>query len=207
MDDNEKKYWIRNWWNWFYSIEEYNHPAYAYGGIRKNDILQGRRPYGILPTGTPLPEKNLWFLSGSYGAPAEVKSIMKVGFTRLLAPAYNIGASQEEFPSLKREEIQEFVTRDVDKVTFKLAELDGCDITDRLERKQWDFTDWFPVSNIPEENIGDLEEENISICCDGWWLFLDENDLQVGDHILTMKGEAHNYRTETRYNITVRGGK
>jgi hypothetical protein len=209
LEDWEKKYWIQNWWNWYYSIEQYEHPAYVYGIPKKNDILQGRRRptlYSLLPEGineTQGPEPNVWFLCGTYGPPAEVKSIIKPGFTRLLVPAYNISASIAEFPSKDEKELEKFVALDVDRVTSKLAKLDGCDITDRLERKKSGFTGWFPVTSIPEENIANLEEENIEVISDGWWLFLD--NLEVGDHVLIMKGEADNYRSETRYNITMRG--
>jgi hypothetical protein len=206
MNDDEKKYWIKNWWNWYFSIEEYNHPSYAYG-FRKNDVLQGRRPHEIWPGPSPPPEADVWFLAGSYGIAGETRTIMPAGFRKILASPYNMSGSHEEFPSLTDREIQRLVEDDVDKITDKLATLDGHDITHSLERKKWDFTGWFPVSHIPEENILGLDVEGINMMSDGWWLFLDENDLQPGDHVLRLKGESPVYKTDTKYNITVRGPK
>jgi hypothetical protein len=206
MNNDEWKYWIKNWWNWYYSIEEEYHPSYVYGR-RENDVHQGRTPHGIWDAGTPPPEPKVWFLAGHYGSEEETRTIMKEGFTKILAPAYNMGGSKEEFPSLDPDEIQEIVERDVDNVTDKLAELDGDDITADLKRKKWDFTNWFPVSHLPEENVLALDVENISMISDGWWLLLEEDELTIGDHILRLKGVAPNYRAETKYNITVRGPK
>ena len=198
--------WIERWWNWYYSIEEKEHPSYSSSsnyGIRNNDYNQGRTPRDWGENA----EKRVWFLAGAYGTNSMLKSIIPATETEenwsILAPAYNMGVSKAEFPSLDSRELEKLLKDDVDgakdlKVTLKSSE--GIkDLSNELQRIE---TDWFDVSNIPEENILALDVDHINMKSDGYWIFL---ELAPGEHILQLYGKSDNYESDMTFNLTVRG--
>jgi hypothetical protein len=214
--------WIVPWWNWFYSIEEKDHPSYTSNyGVRSNDYNQGRLPYiwsddkkGIWSDDK---KGKVWFLAGAYGTTSSVRSIIPVGdWEAIVAPAYVMGASKQEFPSLSDAQIQKLVEDDVNGVKPKgkntdgtphlQATFDGKDYTSGLERIKWDVCNWFKVTNIPQENILGLDDvDSIDMVSDGIWMFLNMSNIPAGDHKLHLRGEAPNYISDMTFNLTIRG--
>lgn len=200
--------WTKAWWQWFYSIEEKNHPAFASAdyNTRNNDYNQGRVPFDW-----PEDAKNkVWFLAGAYGSEIKSRSIIPAGqWEGIFAPAYNMGASVEEFPSMSKDQILDLVRDDVDGVGTDIndaiqkgnleATLDGEDYTANLERIK--TYDWFKV-NLVQENVLDLDVDSLSMISDGYWICVNP---PPGDHILRLRGKSKNYNSDMTFNLTVRG--
>jgi hypothetical protein len=66
-------------------------------------------------------------------------------------------------------------------------------------------SEWFSVTDIPDDNILALDVDTIKMISDGFWFFL--KPLSPGDHYLEMIGKSRNYVSTKVYNITVRGPK
>jgi len=194
--------WIQCWWEWFYSIEEKEHPVYASEyKVRSNDYNQSRVP----PNWDDNTKKKVWFLAGAYGTQSTTRSVIPEGEWSILAPAYNMGASEQEFPSLSREKIQSLVEEDVNGATELDANLDGKNLTNKLKRVKWkESGGWFKVRGIAAENILALDDtDSIDMISDGQWLWL--KPLPPGDHQLHLSGKSKNYKSDITFNLTVRG--
>ncbi len=191
--------WITVWWDWLFSIPEQESPLYSSEyTIRSTDYNQGRVPVGWPNTA----KDRVWFLCGAYQiqTSVEARTIIPYGQYPILGSVYNMGASAEEFPSLTQQQLKDLVTRDVDGVFEKKVILDGEDLGKAVQRVQ---TDWFNVTNIPDDNILALDVDSIKMISDGHWFFL--KPLHPGDHYLEMIGKSRNYVSTKVYNITVRG--
>lgn len=214
--DRSQAEWTRNWWTWFYSIDENEHPSYGFSTyrMRSNDVNQGRIPpawSGNEQGENPAADK-VWFLAGVQGnGPTSVRSIIPVGqWQAVFVPVYVMSGSQNEFPSKSQKEIEKLVTDDVDAAKnakgVLFAEFDGEDVSNQIVRIDSKVNDdgWFTVQNIAAENVAGLEVDSLRIISDGYWFCLNLENI-IGDHILHIIGKAPNYGTDTIFNLTVRG--
>jgi hypothetical protein len=204
----DKTDWIKAWHQWFFSIEEKNHPSYSVSdySVRSNDYNQGRIPSG---DNWPSDAKNkVWFLAGIQGTSSKTRSIIPSGsWECILVPVYVMSASEDEFPKLSMDQLKDLVKKDVDGVNKEpnlfVATLDGSiSLSNDIERMP--IYEPFKIHNIPQENILGLDVDSTTMISDGYWIYLDLGTISPGDHILHIRGEAPNYISDTTYNLSVR---
>jgi len=194
----QKRDWVRAWCNWFFGIEEDEHPSYS---NQSNDNKQGRTPYGFPQDA----EGKVWFLAPAHVTTILTRSIIRGSWESILFPVYFMGASQDEFPGLSLDALRRLVKEDVDgfETSSCVASLDrNIDLRESIERIC--ITDSFFDVLLPDENILQLDINSTKTICDGYWLFLDLGAILPGDHVLHIRGEAPNYFSDTTYALVNR---
>lgn len=194
--------WVKAWHHWFFGIDAKDNPSYGPSdyGDRTIDYNQGRYPPQFASA-----DGKVYFLAGAAGTAFTTRSIIPADtWQSILVPVYTMSACHEEFPSLNDVELKQLVTDDVNGATTRKATLDGDDITSEIQ--QIEIFESFPVP-LPDENILNLDVTLPNMITKGYWLFLDPEQVGLGEHILYVLGKSKNYVTETTYNLTIRGKK
>ena len=132
-------------------------------------------------------DKNVWFLTGTFGniVPVKRKCTIPAG-KAIFFPILEKEDSLEEDSDLKTE--LELIKRSRDatnRVVHMEATIDGEKIDQldsyRVQSEVFNLT-------FPEDNVYDVRPGLTRSVCDGYWLFI--KPLQIGRHHIYFKGET-----------------
>ncbi|MGB7953356.1 MAG: hypothetical protein WCF23_05195 [Candidatus Nitrosopolaris sp.] len=200
--------WVIAWFTWFFGIDAKDNPSYVQSnyGDRSIDYNQGRYPPQFADE-----KGKVYFLAGAAGTKFTTRSIIPYDTWQcILVPVYIMSACPEEFPSLDAHGLRELVDKDVAGVNLDDQKsihvtLDEVDIP-KSKIEQIKIYDPFDVP-LPDENILNLDMSSTKMITNGYWVFLDPDRIEPGEHTLYVLGKSKNYITDTTYNLTVRGKK
>ena len=180
--------WTVKWWEWVMSIPDSLSPLRDDNG---NNAAINQ------------PEKDVWFLAGTWATEKLIKSpnrYVSIPFGRsILFPIINCEANSIEYPHLHSDEdIVNHVIKDENSIVLKEVYIDNVAIP--IQRVRSDPI-LFPLKVPNIENTSIYIETKAS--ADGYWLFL--KPLSVGNYNIKFAGacEMGRLNTSANYNITI----
>ena len=192
------------WFRWFLTTP-----------IPDNAMTNPANPYALNAALMDKEGAQVYFAAGSpFQDPFDFKRIVITKEVPLLVPAYNVVASEQEYPFIvsssndPAEALTDIVIKDMEGIDGKTVEasLDGerfygCTV---VRNKLLTIAN-MPVNNvlgIPQDR---LQESGSTIKCvhAGLWMLISGKKLDAGDHLLQFKVHSRNYQIQAKFLIKV----
>jgi hypothetical protein len=192
------------WWSWFLmnpsSMNPFTNPGKSYE--TGNVFLLNREENGK--------SVQVYFTAASPFQRPDFRTLTITKKAPLLVPVYNMSASLEDFPSIrdadiketeKIKKLEELILDDLSgirdiKAAFDKEPIYGCCVL-RNQSKEFQIADRNNVIEIPEDRLR-TPGPKIHMCHGGYWLFIRQETIKPGDHLLEFKAESRNYEIEAK---------
>jgi hypothetical protein len=192
------------WYRWFFTIpgsmSPGEHPGMLYGDTNRYDafLFSSKKVCVYFAAVTPFQKPDIRTITLTKNAP-------------LLVPVYNVSASRESYPSLKKDDTKllELVMKDLSGVkadsvqaSFDGDKFYGCCV---IRRKPIEIS--IPnvhdnIFGIPEDRLQE-SDGTVHTCHGGFWLLIKERFLTVGEHLLEFAAASKNYEIQSKILIRV----
>jgi hypothetical protein len=179
------KEWTETWWRWVLSIPKEINPLLDNNGEHCAEGQCGP----------------VWFLAGTTGNTYHAERMCNIlGEKAVLFPIIVSEFSFSEVPHIKRnDELFSYVSKDMDQCSVLEASIDGSKLHDlhkfRVQIGPFDVS-------FPPNNLWDVRPGPTKAVSDGFWVFL--RPLNEGDHTIEFRGVEPHFRTQVRYQLTVK---